>query len=189
MIIAIGTENKPKVEACQKVIGRIYKKLGSHLYPNTIIRKTSSNVSDMPLSQDEMMAGAKNRAYNLFAILSEENIKPDYTIGMEGGFYTKHDEKLNIATTFLQSWVYVFNGKKGQWGSSGGVPVPESVYQPVMNDQLELAEVIDRVSGKHDVRSKMGAVGIFTDGIIVRQEFFENALTFAFAPFYNKLYG
>jgi len=32
----------------------------------------------------------------------------------------------------------------------------------------------------------MGAVGIFTNGIVNRQSFFENALEFAFAPFYNS---
>lgn len=55
-----------------------------------------------------------------------------------------------------------------------------------MNDNLELATVIDVVSGQVNVRSKMGAAGILTNGIVSpRQLFFESALEFAFAPFYN----
>ena len=185
MIIGIGTENRPKIEACKAVIQRLKVKLKITTTPDYIIKKIPSGISDMPLSQEEMMIGAKNRAINLFTILKKEYLSPKFTIGMEGGLFKKFPDSKNDRAIFLQSWVFVYNGDKGSWGSSGAISVPEKVYKPILNNGWELAQVIDSVSGKENVRSHMGAVGVFSDGQILRQDFFESALEFAFAPFYN----
>ena len=189
MIFAIASENKPKVRACKAVIQRIHRDLNDNTVPEFICHNTSSGVPDMPLSQSEMMSGARNRAIRLHDRFSVEGRSIAYTIGLEGGFHQISTNPMDEQVCFLQSWVYVFDGENGYWGSSGSVPVPGRVYHSVIDEKRELAEVIDQFSGKNDVRSRMGAVGIFTNGMINRQDLFENALEFAFAPFYNpKVY-
>lgn len=185
-LIAVGTENSPKLNACRTVLEHLAGKLFDGQEYHILSRQTASGVSDMPLSMTEMMQGAKFRAHNVYNTIAGENRPPDFAIGMEGGFFA---EKINLSDaplTFLQSWVYVFDGHRGSWGSSGAVPVPWKVAQPVIENNEELAVVIDRVAEQNDIRSGIGAVGIFTDGEILREDFFRQALMFAFAPFYNR---
>src|SRR5205809_264062 len=49
----------------------------------------------------------------------------------------------------------------------------------------ELGDVIDEVAGEHDVRSRQGAWGVLSRGLLTRSMSFETALVAAFAPFYN----
>ncbi|TFG96295.1 MAG: DUF84 family protein [Calditrichales bacterium] len=185
MIIGIGTNNPPKVNACKSVIYRLFPEFNGTRTPQFLSHKVPSGVSDMPMSQQEMMEGARNRARNLHQYLLDKEIQPDYVIGLEGGFFHQVVNGAKENCYFLQSWVYVLDGSRGHWGCSGGIPVPKKISDPVVDSRQELAVVIDQVSGKKNVRSEMGAVGILTNGIVNRQSFFENALEFAFAPFYN----
>ena len=188
MIIGIGSENPVKVKACKVAIQKLRNRLNAKIEPHFIIRHTASGVTPMPTNETDIMLGAMNRALNLYHTLRSESQYTDYTIGLEGGLMNPLPKKKEKAVYFLQSWVYVYNGRSGYWGSSGAIPVPENVFTRVINDGLELSTVIDTVSGQKDVRSKMGAAGILTDGVVNRQQFFEGAIKFAFAPFYNKKY-
>jgi inosine/xanthosine triphosphatase len=188
MIIGVGSINPAKVAACKAVVMRLNHRLPD-LSDITFVQKNiRSGVPDMPLSQEEMLQGAYNRAVYLFRLLQNSAKTPAYTIGPEGGvFYRKIRQQKYY---FLQSWVYVYNGDKGYWGSSGAVPLPEKISSAILDKGEELALVIDRFTGTADLRSGSGAVGILTGGLIDRQQFFENALEFAFAPFYNpKVYS
>jgi inosine/xanthosine triphosphatase len=186
--IALGTKNNPKIRACKSVLEKLsrYFPDGGNYHINTC--SGTSNVSAMPLSLDEMMRGAKNRAVSAYNDMTGDELKPDYGIGMEGGFFVKYLTEENSSIPFLQSWAYVYNGHTGHWGSSGAIQVPAVVSVPVLEKQIELAEVIDRISGQTDIRSGSGAVGVFTRGEVVRQDLFYQALIFAFSPFFNHLY-
>ena len=186
--IAIGTKNRPKVNACKSVLGKICGYLPDAAEYKIITRTGSPDVPEMPLSIDDMMSGARNRAVNVFEQILIGNSQPDYAIGMEGGLFLKSLPGSNFLLTFLQSWAYVYNGTRGYWGSSGAIQVPDKIARPVLDQHEELAEVIDRISGEKNVRSGTGAVGILTRGEIVREDFFYQALIFAFSPFYNDIY-
>ena len=188
MVIGIGTTNIPKVEACKAVFLRKSKELCLPDDYQFLLLKVPSDIPEMPLNQQEMMVGAKNRAINLYSVLHDQNLSTLYTVGLEGGLFKNElaDQKYSY---FLQSWVYVYNGNRGSWGSSGAIEVPTKISKSILNNGKELAEIIDEYSDTDNVRSKMGAVGIFTNGTVLRQDFFENALEFALAPFYNaKIY-
>ena len=63
--------------------------------------------------------------------------------------------------------------------------MPESLLGRVVEGGLELAAVVDVAAGERDVRSRQGAWGLLTRGLIERAFSFEVALLNAFAPFYN----
>jgi inosine/xanthosine triphosphatase len=185
MIIAVATENPAKINACSTVLEKIRLSDNGNK-PRLITRSTASNVSEMPLSLNEMLTGARNRAVNIFRDLTAENYKTAFSIGMEGGFFLQYLSGEQKQLVFLQSWAYVYNGKSGHFGSSGAIPVPEAVYRDVISGNEELAQVIDRHARQTDIRSRQGAVGVFTDNHVLRQDLFETALIFAFAPYYNE---
>ena len=131
------------------------------------------------------MTGAYNRVQNLKEEFRQSNGRPNFYVGLEGGFFgeTSAEQK---RLYFLQSWVYVSDGKQGYFGASGATPVPERIVNEVVEGKNELGEVIDKFGTESDIRDKDGAFGVFTQGLITRQASFEFALLSAFAPFFNQ---
>lgn len=186
MIVAIASENKPKVSACKKVFNDLKNEINFDENLSFVIRSVESGVANMPLSLDELMTGAKNRTQILYNLLNNETRPADYYIGLEGGFFIKYNSGKSKPIVFLESWVYVFNGRTGYWGSSGAIEVPDKISDKILNSDKELGEVIDKLMNQNGIRSNEGTVGILTNNQITRQEFFESALLFALAPFYNS---
>ena len=81
------------------------------------------------------------------------------------------------------------DGKRGSFGMSPSIEVPDAIVKDVIGGKRELGIVIDEV-GMRDVRSKQGAWGVLSRDLLTRSMSFEAALIAAFAPFYNsKLYS
>ena len=186
MIVAIASENKPKVSACKKVFNDLKNEISTNEDIKFIVRSTESGVADMPLSLDDLMTGAKNRTEILHNTLKNENRPADYYIGLEGGFFIKYNSDRLSPIVFLESWVYAFNGEYGNWGSSGAIEVPEKISEDIINSGKELGEIIDQKMNQTGIRANQGTVGILTNNKITRQDFFESALLFALTPFYNS---
>jgi inosine/xanthosine triphosphatase len=186
MIVAIASENKPKVSACKNVFSDLKNEFSTNEDLSFIVRNIESGVAEMPLSLDELMTGAKNRTEKLHSILKNENRPADYYIGLEGGFFLKYNFERSNHVVFLESWVYAFNGAYGYWGSSGAIEVPQNISDDILKSNKELGVVIDQKMKQTDIRSNQGTVGILTNNKITRQDFFESALIFALAPFYNS---
>jgi non-canonical (house-cleaning) NTP pyrophosphatase len=122
-------------------------------------------------------------------LLSGEGRRADFYVGLEGGFHsiTFDGER----QTFLHGWAYVSDAAgRGYFGHAPAVTVPPSIVARVERTGRELGEVIDEVAGEHDVRSRQGAWGVLSRGLLTRAMSFETALVAALAPFYNaRLYG
>jgi inosine/xanthosine triphosphatase len=175
MKIVIGTENTAKVEAVKKVISKLYE--GA----NFISIKSESNVSGQPLSDEEAIEGAINRAKFAFS----QHGDSDLSIGMEG--YVE-DNRFGM---FLGGWVAIIDktGKLGL-GSSGRVKLPDSIRKNI-NAGNELGPLIEELLGseKYSIRNNQGTNGILTKGLYGRVKEFEDATSCALAVFMNpKLY-
>jgi non-canonical (house-cleaning) NTP pyrophosphatase len=133
------------------------------------------------------MAGSRERALAVRDLLEEENTQANFYAGLEGGFDTI---TINGTTeTYLCGWAYVTDGVRGSFGAAPAMKVPDKIARRVIENNLELAEVIDEVAGEEDVRSRQGALGVFSLDLITRPMSFQLALVAAFAPFYNpKIY-
>jgi non-canonical (house-cleaning) NTP pyrophosphatase len=57
------------------------------------------------------------------------------------------------------------------------------IMKYILEDGMELADVMDMLTGETDVRSHMGAMGVLTAGHLARAEAYAHGLIFAFAPF------
>ena len=186
MTVAIASKNKPKVEACKKVFNNLKGQFFNNEKISYIVKEIISDISEMPLSIDELMNGAKNRSKNLHRSLKHENRPANFYIGLEGGFFIKYNSERIHPVVFLESWVYAFDGSRGFWGSSGAIEVPQKISEDIINSGKELGIIIDQKMNQKDIRSNQGTVGILTSNLTTRQSFFETALKFALAPFYNS---
>jgi inosine/xanthosine triphosphatase len=188
MKIALGSDRAAKINAVRDCAARIA--LIDQLWQDSqvIARPVQINAPAMPLNDEELMSGAKERAEAVHRSLVIERQEADLFVGLEGGFHSLVQDGVRL--TFLRGWAYATDGKRGFFGASPSINVPEAIARQVIDDQLELGHVIDEVAGEHDVRSRQGAWGVFSRDLLTRSHSFETALIAAFAPFYNvKLYS
>jgi non-canonical (house-cleaning) NTP pyrophosphatase len=91
-----------------------------------------SGVRHTPLTREDTMSGARQRAEALIALARQNKEFWSYFVGLEGG--------LDVVSTggqrhvFLQNWAYVTDGRgRGSFGQSGGIVLPDALAAKVVN--------------------------------------------------------
>ena len=182
--IALGSQRAAKVEALRASLARIATIDEAWRDARIVARSVETGVPAMPLTNDELMRGAKTRAEAMRQLLLEERTSAELYVGLEGGF---HSVSLDGQWhTFLCGWAYATDGERGNFGAAPSISVPAFIARRVIDGRRELSEVIDEVTGGEDVRSRQGAWGVLSCDLLTRSHSFEAALVAAFAPFYNK---
>jgi inosine/xanthosine triphosphatase len=154
---------------------------------NVVARAVTTNAPAMPLTDWQLMQGARERALAVRDVLRARRLEAEIYVGLEGGFHSISIE--GEWHTFLRGWAYATDGKRGAFGASPSISVPDALAKKVIEGRRELGLVIDEVSGQRDIRSREGAWGVLSRDLVTRSMSFELALIAAFAPFYNsKLY-
>jgi inosine/xanthosine triphosphatase len=156
---------------------------------NVVARRVEVSVPAMPLTDWQLMQGARERAFAAQESLRSRRLEADIYVGLEGGFHSISIE--GEWHTFLRGWAYATDGgEKSAFGAAPSISVPPDIVKTVVEGRKELGVVIDEVTGRRDVRSKQGAWGVLSRDLVTRSMSFELALIAAFAPFYNpKLYS
>ncbi len=177
MLIIIASTRLPKINGVKKAVER----LSHFIQPASLpVRfestEAESCVSDMPVTLQETIAGATNRAKYAFHVVGNETV---ISLGVEGGLFEE------MGKVFLQSWSCAYDGKNFHLGSSGAIELPKELSQDVMVNGVELSIAIDRFSTQQDVRNRQGTFGILTDDLFTREDSFEMSSLFSLIPFFN----
>ena len=184
VVVAVGSTRRPKLDAVRDAL----EALGPKLFPGARFeiagREVPSGVRETPLSREEDMAGARNRAESLVRIAREETLTWRYFVGLEGGLeVVEENGRRNV---LLASWAYVTDGSaRGAFGQSGAISLPESLAAEVLDKGVSLSVAIDAFAAKSGVRDAEGAWGVLSAGLITRRESFRIGVINAFAPFFN----
>jgi inosine/xanthosine triphosphatase len=157
MKIAIGSKNPAKVTAVKEVF--------KDKQAEFIIVDADSGVSAQPMSDEETIQGAINRA-----IAAAEKAGADIGIGLEGGVQpTEHG-------LMLCNWgALAVKGREPIIAGGARLPVPNEVADQVLSGS-ELGPVMDQYAEKQNVRKNEGAVGIFTNRQVNRSEMFTHVM-------------
>lgn len=183
-IIAVGSTRKPKLGAVRDAVASLGKLLAPNAEIDVVGVEVESGVSHTPVSREELMQGARQRA-EAVAKLGEQNREPwNFFVGLEGGFDVIQED--GVRRVFLESWAFVSDGFSGFFGRSGSIEVPEVVAEEVVERGVELSVAIDRFAGEVGIRDAQGAWGVLSGNLITRQDSFRVAVIAAFAPFYNS---
>jgi len=164
--IAVGSTNPVKVTAVETIISRIWPQA-------TIIPlNVPTGVSEMPMSDGECIAGARNRARAACRLATA-----DMGIGLEGGAHRSGD------SLYLVGWAVAVSpdGREGI-GGSGRLPLPPVIARRLLAGE-ELGPVMDELLGEANVKQKGGAIGALTAGLIPRPQALAVAVAYALAPF------
>jgi inosine/xanthosine triphosphatase len=181
--IAVGSVRPAKLLAVRAACAQIATVDGGWGRAEIVAREVGTGVPAMPLTDAQLMRGARDRARAVREALRSEGASAHLFVGLEGGFHTVTLD--GVRHTFLQGWAYAWDGTRGHFGISPSVCVPDQVVRRVVTGRRELGEVIDEVAGEHDVRSRQGAWGVISKELLTRAQSFESALVAALAPFYN----
>ncbi|CAM3579352.1 DUF84 family protein [Brevibacillus invocatus] len=140
-----------------------------------------SGVSDQPLSEEETVQGAINRAKAVLAQMPGNDIG----LGLEGGLM--YDDR------FTQQWYLIsicaaWNGESLYVGKGLSFPIPRQAAERIVREGIELRTVIDEWGNTTGSNQQGGAYALLTDGRIKRADVFEQAVTAAITPFVSAFY-
>lgn len=165
-IIAVGSLNPAKITAVREVT--------SDIWPNAGVRGVNvpSGVSAMPMSNEETLRGARNRAH-----AAQQELGADLGIGLEGGACEEASGLL------LMAWVAIVDGH-GRTGiaNSARIPLPPAIARRVRAGE-ELGALLDRLLHTQGINQREGMMGILTGGLVPRGAALSTAVAFALAPF------
>lgn len=149
--LLIGSFNQTKVNAVKTVFSSC--EIESVAAPSGVLKQ--------PISSEMTRIGAINRAK--FGIEASD---AHYSIGLEGGV-TFIDGQL-----YLCNWgALVIPTGKTYTASGGLIPLPESFVEPILQGE-ELSTLMNKLTNRQDIRSTEGAIGIFTNGFIRREQLY-----------------
>lgn len=144
-----------------------------------------SGVRHTPLSREEMMAGARQRAEALLQLPRANQERWTYFVGLEGGLDViqlpahgpdqptrfRPGQRPGQRLVLLENWAYICDaGGNGAYGQSGAVALPTQLATRVVDDGVELAEAIDAFADSKGVRDGPGAWGVLTGNLVTRQD-------------------
>jgi len=183
--VAVGSTRRPKLDAVREVLTLVGPRLNAGSSFEVCGVDVASGVRHTPLTREDTMAGARQRAESLVALARQRNAPWSYFVGLEGGLDVVMEGSRRLA--FLQNWAYVSDGRGlGAFGQSGGILLPDALVTSAVDQGAELSEAIDSFAGSAGIRDGQGAWGVLTGGLITRQDAFRAALINAFAPFFLR---
>ncbi len=185
IIVAVGSTRGPKLDAVRDALEAIAPRLDANAAFEIVGEAVPSGVRHTPLSREEIMKGARQRAEALLALARERNKPWEFFVGLEGGIDIIHERGRRWA--FLENWTYVTDGAgRESFGQSGAVLLPMPLVRSVVDEGIELAEAIDVFAGGHGIRDAQGAWGVLTGNLVTRRDSFRVSVINAFAPIFNS---
>jgi inosine/xanthosine triphosphatase len=168
--IVVASKNPVKVQAAREGFTRMFPGETFEILPISV----PSGVSDQPISSQQTLQGALNRAQ----AAREQIPQADYWVGIEGGVEEVAEELSAFA------WVVVLSAAMCGKGRTGTFFLPARVAELVRQGK-ELGEADDIVFGRSNSKQENGAVGLLTGDVIDRAAFYVQAVILALIPIKN----
>ena len=170
--VYIGSENPVKIKCTR--IG--FKEVFGDGPSFTFIGKSApSGVSDQPMTNEETLQGAINRAENL----KKEYRDGDYYVGIEGGIQ-------HVGTQMeAYAWIVIMNSDCIGKSQTSTFQLPPKIAE-LISQGIELGHADDLVFKRKNSKRGNGAVGLLTNNTIDRIEYYRHAVILALIPFIHK---
>jgi inosine/xanthosine triphosphatase len=179
MIIAVGTTNIIKIQAVEEVIKNYPQLATANVYSFSV----PSEIAEQPLSLEEIILGAKNRARNAYAACTSCN----YSFGIESGLL----EASGTQTGFLEACICcIYDGNDYHIGLSCGFEIPPHILALVLDKNRDLSQACyeSGITTNAKLGAAEGLIGILTKGRINRKEYTKQCVITALIQLENALW-
>ncbi|MCK3685899.1 inosine/xanthosine triphosphatase [Maribellus sp. YY47] len=169
MKIIVASKNPVKINATLEGFGDFFDEVSVEGV------SVESGVSDQPMSDEETLAGARNRVANAQKLFPGA----DFWIGVEGGLQREAEGLVAFA------WIVITDGSQKGESRTTSFMLPPKVAL-LVESGYELGTANDMVFKQHNSKQKSGAVGLLTGDKIDRTQLYRQAVQLALIPFLNK---
>ncbi len=146
---------------------------------NFIPISVSSDVRDQPIGDGETALGSFNRCLNAKKELIKDLTKDDFIVGIEGGISYKDNQGICFAC------ITIMQGDDHRTIKTQSFPLPHKVVK-LCKQGMELGDADDIVFQNKNSKQKSGAIGILTNGLIDREQYYYQAIVIGLIPFLNS---
>lgn len=168
MKVAVGSQNIVKINACKTAFKKVWPKTTWSFAAIEV----KSSVSKQPMTDEESIKGAINRAEKAIKLL-----KADFGVGLEGGMQQIGDKWYDCG------WIAVIDKHNHIGiGSSLKILVPEKMVNLIKQGK-ELGEVTDIVFKGKNLKQKNGHFGCMTNNAITRTSGYVDGIISSLARF------
>lgn len=164
----MGSANKAKVASVAEML-KDYPHLSEAKVEGI---KTDSGVSDQPLSLDETITGAMNRARRAF-------VDCEYSVGLESGLMAVVQAKSGYLDVCV---AVIYDGSEFHLGISSAWEFKDkNIIDSMIHEGLDMSQAILKagMTRNEHIGSEEGAIGIVTKGRIDRKAYTKQALQMA----------
>jgi inosine/xanthosine triphosphatase len=168
LTIKVGSKNQVKVSAVEEIL-QDYPHLKDAVVEGV---EVSSGISDQPMTLEEIVDGARNRAIGAF-------IDCTYSFGIESGLMAVPHTKSGYMDICVAA---VHDGSDTHLGMSSGWEFTDpEITRLIVEDGLNMAEAVNKVglTDNPAIGSQEGAIGIVTKGRLDRKGYTKQALQMA----------
>jgi len=169
--VIVASKNPVKINATKKAFESVFPEENFEV----VGMEVPSFVSDQPMSDEETLEGAINRAEN--AKLAKKDA--DFWVGIEGGIETDGVDMDAFG------WMIILSEKRFGQARSCTFPLPPYVAKAV-NAGQELGHVNDAFFKMHNSKQGGGAVGSLTNNVVTRMDLYVQPLILALIPFVQE---
>ncbi|MEQ8358977.1 MAG: inosine/xanthosine triphosphatase [Cytophagales bacterium] len=169
--ILVGSKNPVKINSVKQAFSKAFSTVMFEVEGVN----SESGVPDQPVGDSETFHGAVNRAEYIF----KKHPNADYWVGIEGGIEIDEEDDMEA-----YAWVYIKSLKLKGKAKTANFYIPKEVSK-LVREGHELGHADDMVFGKSNSKQSSGSVGILTNGLLNRTEYYEQAVLLALIPFLN----
>lgn len=171
MKIVVGSTNIVKINAAKDAFLLAFPGVSCEV----VGVAAPSGVSDQPVTDEETLRGAMHRASRARDAMPHA----DFWVGMEGGVL---DSALGMECF---AWIAVQGIDRVGTARTGTFLLPTEIAR-LIRGGMELGLADDRVFGRSNSKQQNGSVGILTNDIITRTDYYVHATVLALIPFIQK---
>lgn len=168
--VIVASKNPVKINATKEGFMKMYPQ-GDFDFVGIDV---PSGVSDQPMTDEETLQGAINRARNAQVQMPDA----DFWVGLEGGIHDTANGLIAFA------WIVVKTNEKEGKSRTSTFLLPPRVTE-LIHQGVELGLANDQVFGEKNSKHKGGAVGSLTGGVLDRTEYYVQPVVLALVPFFN----
>jgi inosine/xanthosine triphosphatase len=169
MLIVVGSTSPVKVTATEQAFAEYFNDF------TVKGLRLPSNVNPYPMSDDETLQGALNRAETTFKL----EPSADFAVGIEGGLQRLRE------WTIVKHIAVVLHANEVGVGTSAGYVCPPEMLRQIEPTSDSSRKNIDAFFGKQEILSKEGPEGVLTNLKLTRTSVSKNAVIFALTRFVN----